>query len=146
MAIKQIEPPEAHEILSKDSEAVYLDVRTEGEFAQGHADGAINIPVIFIKGPGQSEENSDFVAIAQKLLPQNKKLVVGCASGGRSQHACEILAQVGYTDLSNIRGGFMGARDPSGRVVVKGWRDAGLPVSQEVEQGGYQSQRKRAGF
>jgi len=146
MAIRQIEPPQAHEILSNDPQALYLDVRTEGEFAQGHAEGAINIPVIFIKGPGVSEENADFLSVAQKLLPQGKKLVVGCLSGGRSQHACEILEQAGYTDLSNVRGGFGGARDGSGRVIVAGWRDAGLPVSDEVSESGYQALRKKAGI
>lgn len=146
MAIRQIEPPEAHKILSGDPQAVYLDVRTEGEFGQGHAEGAINVPVIFIKGPGVSEENADFLSVAQKLLPQGKKLVVGCLSGARSQRACEILEQAGYTDLSNVRGGFGGARDGSGRVIVAGWRDAGLPVSEEVGESGYQALRKKAGI
>jgi rhodanese-related sulfurtransferase len=146
MAIRQIEPPEAHNILSNDPQAVYLDVRTEGEFAQGHAEGAINIPVIFIKGPGVSEENPDFVSVAHKIIPPDRKLVVGCLSGGRSQRACEILEQSGYTDLSNVRGGFGGARDGGGRVIVEGWRDAGLPVSEDVGEAGYQALRKKAGL
>jgi len=146
MAIRQIEPPEAHEILNNDPQAVYLDVRTEAEFAQGHPEGAINIPVIFIKGPGVTEDNVDFLSVAQKFLPREKKLVVGCLSGARSQRACEILEQAGYTDLSNVRGGFGGARDASGRVIVKGWRDAGLPVSEQVGEAGYQALRKKAGI
>ena len=146
MAIRQVEPPEAHGILSNNPQAVYLDVRTESEFVQGHPEGAINIPVVFIKGPGVTEDNADFLSVAQKLLPQGKKLVVGCLSGARSQRACEILEQVGYTDLSNVRGGFGGARDAGGRVVVKGWRDAGLPVSDEVGEAGYQALRKKAGL
>ena len=146
MAIRQIEPPEAHEILNNDPQAVYLDVRTEAEFAQGHPKGAINIPVIFIKGPGVTEDNVDFLSVAQKFLPWEKKLVVGCLSGARSQRACEILEQAGYTDLSNVRGGFGGARDASGRVIVKGWRDAGLPVSDEVGEAGYRALRKKTGI
>lgn len=146
MAIRQVEPPEAHEILRSNPQAGYLDVRSEGEFAQGHAEGAINIPIVFIKGPGVTEDNADFVGVAQKLLPRDKKLVVGCLSGARSQRACEILEQAGYTDLSNVRGGFGGARDASGRVIVKGWRDAGLPVFDEVGEAGYQALRKKAGL
>jgi rhodanese-related sulfurtransferase len=48
--------------------------------------------------------------------------------GGRSQRACELLAQAGWADVANVRGGFGGERDRSGAVVIPGWRDAGLPV------------------
>jgi len=118
MAIKQAEPPQAYETLTNNPGAIYLDVRTEGEFAQGHPAGAINIPVVFIKGPGQMEVNPDFVAVAEKVLPNATKLVVGCLAGGRSQRACEMLETAGYTDLTNVRGGFGGARDAGGQVVV----------------------------
>ena len=123
-----------------------VDVRTEAEFAQSHPAGAINIPVVFIKGPGQMEPNDDFLAVAEKVLPKDKKLVVGCMAGGRSQRACEILEEAGYGDLTNVRGGFGGARDQSGKVVVAGWRDAGLPVSSEVGENSYQSLRGKAGL
>lgn len=146
MTIKQVEPPEAHETLSGNPSAVYLDVRTEGEFAQGHPAGAINIPVVFIKGPGQMEVNPDFVAIAEKVLPKTTMLVVGCLAGGRSQRACEMLEEAGYSDLTNVRGGFGGARDPSGQVVVTGWRDAGLPVTTELGDATYSAQRAKAGL
>ncbi len=145
MPINQVEPRQAHETLGTNPDAVYLDVRTEQEFAQGHPAGAINIPVVFIKGPGQMEPNSNFLAVVEKVLPRSKKLVVGCLSGGRSQRACEMLEQAGYADLTNVRGGFGGARDASGQVVVTGWRDAGLPVSQDLGDASYQSLRKKAG-
>jgi hypothetical protein len=51
--------------------------------------------------------------------------------GGRSQKAAEILTGAGYRDVCNVQGGFNGARDVLGRVVVPGWRDAGLPVSED---------------
>src|SRR5713101_6832949 len=145
MPIKQVEPPQAHEILKSDPGAVYLDVRTENEFAQGHPADAINIPVVFIKGPGQMEPNEEFLAVVEATLPKNRKLVVGCGSGGRSQRACEILEGAGYNDLTNVRGGFGGARDQSGKVIVPGWRDAGLPVSTDTAEVSYQALRKKAG-
>ena len=146
MPINQVEPPQAHEILKSSPDAIYLDVRTEPEFALGHPDGAINVPVVFIKGPGQMELNGEFVDVVAKTLPREKKLVVGCLAGGRSQRACELLEAAGYTDLTNVRGGFGGARDASGQVVVAGWRDAGLPVSTEVGDNSYQALRRRAGL
>jgi len=146
MPINQVEPPQAHEILKSNPDAIYLDVRTEPEFAQGHPDGAINVPVVFIKGPGQMELNAEFVDVVAKTLPREKKLVVGCLAGGRSQRACELLEAAGYADLTNVRGGFGGARDASGQVVVAGWRDAGLPVSTEVGDNSYQALRRKAGL
>ncbi len=146
MAIKQHKPLEARATLEKNPGAIYLDVRTEGEFAQGHAAGAINVPVVFIKGPGNMQLNDDFVAVAEKILPKNTKLVVGCQAGGRSQRACEILEEAGYTDLTNVVGGFGGQRDASGAVVVKGWRDEGLPVTTDLGDAAYQALRKKAGL
>lgn len=146
MPIKQVEPPEAHETLKADPNAVYLDVRTEPEFAQGHPAGAINVPVVFIKGPGQMELNPEFLPVVNGTLPHGKKLMVGCLSGGRSQRACELLEAAGYTDLTNVRGGFGGARDASGQVAVTGWRDSGLPVSDELGDNSYQALRRKAGL
>jgi len=145
MAIKQVEPPEAHQILSGNPDAIYLDVRTEDEFAQGHPAGAINIPVMFMI-PGRPQPNPDFLAVAEKVLPKGRKLVVGCLAGGRSQRACEVLEEAGYTDLTNVRGGFGGQRDASGQMVVKGWRDAGLPVSQDLDDVAYAALRAKAGL
>jgi rhodanese-related sulfurtransferase len=145
MAIKQQAPPEAHATLKANPDAIYLDVRTEAEFAAGHAPGAINIPVMMPKGPGRMQMNLDFVEVVEKAIPRDKKLVVGCMAGGRSQHACEILEEAGFTDLTNVVGGFGGQRDASGTVVVVGWRDAGLPVTTELGDGAYAVQRTKAG-
>jgi len=146
MAIKQQMPPEAHATLANNPDALYLDVRTEPEFAAGHAAGAINIPVVFIKGPGQMQVNPDFLEVAEKVLPRGRKLIVGCQAGGRSQRACEMLEEAGYTDLTNVVGGFGGQRDQTGKIVVPGWRDAGLPTSSDLGEAAYQALRKKAGL
>jgi len=146
MAIRQQVPPEAYETLKQNPAALYLDVRTEGEFAAGHPAGAINIPVMVPKGPGQMQMNLDFVEVAEKVIPRGRKLVVGCLSGGRSQRACEMLEEAGFTDLTNVVGGFGGQRDASGKVVVAGWRDAGLPVTTDLGEAAYAAQRAKAGL
>ena len=146
MAIKQLKPRDAHDALTNNPDAIYLDVRTEGEFAQSHPAGSLNVPVVFMKGPGQMQPNDDFAAIVEKVIPKNTKLVVGCLAGGRSQRACEILEGAGYTDLTNVIGGFGGQRDPSGAIIGKGWRDEGLPVSSDVGDAGYEALRKKAGM
>jgi rhodanese-related sulfurtransferase len=134
----------AYEILQSNPDAVYLDVRTEEEFAQGHPPRALNIPVVFLKAGSPPQPNEAFLAVAERILPKDTKLVVGCLTGGRSQRACEILEQAGYQDITNVRGGFGGVRDASGAVVVTGWRDAGLPVSTELGDRSYQALRAKA--
>jgi rhodanese-related sulfurtransferase len=146
MAIKHQTPPKAHQALRSNPSAIYLDVRTEAEFAAGHPEGAINIPVAFMKG-GQMQINPDFVEIVEKVIPRETPLVVGCMAGGRSMRACEMLeAEAGYTDLTNVTGGFGGQRDQSGTIVVVGWAEAGLPVSTELGERHYAAIRKKAGL
>jgi rhodanese-related sulfurtransferase len=129
MEIGQATPTEAHETLKTNPEAVYLDVRTAEEFEAGHPAGARNVPVVLLDpATGQPRQNPEFAAAVGRVVSRTAKLLVGCQSGPRSQRACELLAEAGFTDLTNVRGGFGGARDGMGRVVVPGWCDAGLPV------------------
>ena len=129
MEIRQTTPSEAHAILGRDPRAIYLDVRTEGEFEAGHPAGARNVPLVFFDpATRQPRANPEFLAAVERHVPRDTKLLVGCQSGGRSQRACEVLADAGYTDVTNVQGGFGGTRDASGRVAVPGWRDEGLPV------------------
>jgi rhodanese-related sulfurtransferase len=129
MNIPQTTPPEAFATLQQHPGAVYLDVRTEGEFEAGHPAGARNIPLLVLDpATREPRPNPEFVAAVERGLSRTTKLIVGCQAGGRSQHACELLAEAGWSDVTNVRGGFGGARDHSGRVVVAGWREAGLPV------------------
>ena len=124
--MKRVSPQEAKELL--DQGWTYLDVRTEPEFEQGHPQGAINIPLLHA-GPGGMTPNPDFLAVVQKVLPKDARVVVGCQAGGRSQKAAQQLEGNGYTQLVDQRCGFGGARDATGRVEP-GWAAAGLPVEQ----------------
>lgn len=128
MAIKQTTPTDAYARLQADDKVVYLDVRSEPEFERGHAPNALNVPVVFLDPGAPARPNPDFVAVVSKVLRPDQEILVGCQVGGRSQRACEILAQAGYVDLANVQGGFGGARDRAGNVVAKGWLDSGLPV------------------
>jgi rhodanese-related sulfurtransferase len=140
MAVKEITPQQAHEVLEKDTSAVYIDVRTEREFAAGHPEGAVNIPVAFPDPARGMVMNADFVRIVESHYPKEKKIVVGCQAGPRSNAAAGLLQQAGYQDISNMVGGFGGMRDPMGKVIAPGWSSLGLPVSQDNGEGvSYQS-------
>ena len=71
------------------SEGAFLvDVRTPGEFAQGHVKGSVNIPL-------------DTVASQLPKFKNKKNIVVFCRSGGRSSQAKSILNQKGFTNVVN---------------------------------------------
>ncbi len=144
MAITQLEPREAKAAMDEAENAVYLDVRTEMEFAQGHPQGAINIPVA-IPGVAGMMPNPDFLKVVQNALPdKDQPVFCGCQVGMRSQMAAELMARAGYSNLVNIQGGF-GGKVENGVLVVVGWRDAHLPVETDVnEANSYASLKARA--
>ncbi len=78
--------------LPRGGSVTLLDVRTTGEFAQGHIDGFVNIPV-------------DELRERLGELDRGKPVYVICQSGLRSYIACRILAGNGF-DCYNFSGGF----------------------------------------
>jgi len=66
--------------------AILLDVRTPEEFAEGHLDGALNIPV-------------QVLAARCCELPAEAFIVVHCKSGGRSATAAQLLRARGHEVL-----------------------------------------------
>jgi len=135
MAVKEITPREAHDILKADASVVYIDVRTEREFATGHPAGAVNIPVAFPDPARGMMANEDFVKVVQANFAPDKRIIVGCQAGPRSTAASRMLEQAGFQDVSNMLGGFGGMRDQTGTVVAPGWAASGLPVSSDNGEG-----------
>lgn len=68
--------------------AFLVDVRSPGEFADGHVKGSVNIPLDQIKNQ-----------LAQFKGKENT--VVFCRSGNRSSQAKAILEQNGFTNVTN---------------------------------------------
>jgi rhodanese-related sulfurtransferase len=135
MAVKEITPQQAHETLTNDPSVVYIDVRTQREFANGHPQRAVNIPVAFPDPARGMALNPDFVKVVKANFPNDKKIIVGCQAGPRSTTAAGLLEKAGYQDVSNMVGGFGGMRDSSGTVVAPGWASLGLPVAQDNGEG-----------
>lgn len=69
--------------------AVILDVRTKGEFAAGHIEGSVNIPVDQLPNSGH------------RLPNKEKAIITCCASGMRSASAKSMLQSYGYTSVYN---------------------------------------------
>ncbi|MCE2487811.1 MAG: rhodanese-like domain-containing protein [Desulfurellaceae bacterium] len=147
MPVKQTTPPQAYQTLSSDPSVIYLDVRTDEEFTAGHPEGAINIPVIFFDmATRQPSPNPHFQAVVEANIAKGVTVIVGCQAGGRSQRAAEIMQQAGYSDVTNMQGGFGGGQTPTGQVIA-GWRDVGLPISADNGDGvSYASLAAKAGL
>ena len=43
------------------------------------------------------------------------------------------MISAGYEDISNMQGGFGGARDPMGQLVGPGWLQMEYPVEERVD-------------
>ena len=80
-----------------------VDTREDGEFAAGHAAGAVHI------GKGVIERD-----IESKVPDKTTPLVLYCGGGFRSALAADALQKMGYTDVVSLDGGW------------RAWNEAGL--------------------
>jgi rhodanese-related sulfurtransferase len=125
---------------------VFIDVRTQAEYAAGHPSGAINIPWQLSKG-FDLIDNPDFLPLVQKLYPDTgqKILVVG-KIGKRSLAAAKTLFGAGYSQVIDLRPGYLGLVDDQGRYTEDGWHGLGLPSEKVTEDGSYAELREHAGM
>ena len=68
--------------------ALLLDVRTTGEFASGHVEGAVNIPVQELETRLPAEKD--------------RAVVLYCQSGRRSAAAKDVLLRAGFTKVFDL--------------------------------------------
>lgn len=94
-SVKQLNSIEFEKLI-KDSSGTLLDVRTLGEFKNGH-----------IKEAGQL--NYYALDFKQKLLllPKDQPIYLYCNTGYRSQRAAEILVENGFNNVYNLEHGIM---------------------------------------
>jgi rhodanese-related sulfurtransferase len=96
-------PAEAASWIKEKKNLQIIDVRTEGEYAEGHIAGAKLIPV--------QEIDRRLAEIDKK-----KPVLLYCRSGHRSASALKILSDEGYPGAKHLAGG------------LNAWKDANLPV------------------
>ena len=126
--IKSITVHEAHQ--QQREGGTYLDVRSAPEFDRAHAADAYNIPLLHLNpATRQMTPNPDFIDVVKANFPADAKLLVACQAGARSLQACQLLASAGYTNITNVAGGFGGS--PHGDP---GWAQAGLPVETRADE------------
>jgi rhodanese-related sulfurtransferase len=80
-----------------------VDVREPDEYAAGHVEGAVNVPL------SQLRRRHD-------ELPHDRRLAIYCAAGQRGYYAARFLLQHGY-EAANLSGGY---------TTYRALRDVGL--------------------
>ena len=141
--VNRVSPEDAKKLVDEEG-YTYVDVRTEAEYAAGHAQGAHNVPLLHAGARGM-EPNPDFLEVMSGAYPKDAKLVVGCKSGGRSLKAAQQLLSAGYTNIVDQRAGWDGSRDSFGAVTEGGWSTRGWPTETATAGGSYGEVRKKAG-
>ena len=91
-----------------DEKLTIVDVRNETEFANGHVENAINIPLAGM---------TDVASISQ--FEEDQNIYLHCGGGYRSVIAASIMKLHGYHNLRNVLGGWSKIREQKNIKTVK---------------------------
>src|SRR5689334_21403055 len=101
--VPEITVAQAKQELDQGQASLLLDVRESAEWERGHIPGAVLAP------RGMLEWYADPTtpyAKSELTTKRDARIIVACASGGRSMLAAQTLKSMGYTDVVNMTGGF----------------------------------------
>ena len=101
--IEAIDPEELAGRLESD-DVVVLDVRDDGEFAEGHIPGSVHLPY------GELPDR-------QSELPRDRPIAAICSGGKRSGLAASILQREGFEQVLHVSNGGVGTWKRSGRPL-----------------------------
>jgi rhodanese-related sulfurtransferase len=93
--IKEIDAYDLQTRIAQGDDFVLLDIRSAGELVQGTLPDAEHLPM-------------HLIPLRLNELPKDKDVILYCHSGARSYHACAYLAQQGFSNAINLRGGILG--------------------------------------
>lgn len=91
--VHRISMEAAKKNLDINKSIVLLDVRPKMEYAEGHIEGAINMPL------DQLEE-----VVEERISKKNQTIYLYCRSGIRTLTAGDILLNLGYTSIYDVGG------------------------------------------
>jgi len=84
----------AKQMMEKNSNIILLDVRSKQEHEEGHLPGSTFLCLYDLEKQATS-----------KLPDKTQNIIVYCSSGNRSKQAQEILENMGYENVYNLKGG-----------------------------------------
>ncbi|MCP9767733.1 thioredoxin [Lacihabitans sp. LS3-19] len=73
-----------------------LDIRSKGEFEAGHIKKAIHVDYL----------RADFEDYMKQAFPKKSPLFIYCQTGQSSQDAAQYLSEIGYENITILKGGF----------------------------------------
>ena len=91
--IPQVDAREAARLIS-EQDALVVDVRTEIEYASGRIPDAMHVSL---------RQLPDRIDRLEKY--KDRPIVVSCRTGSRSLSACAYLAENGFEEVYNLKGG-----------------------------------------
>jgi len=86
----------------KEKKAVLVDVREVDEWKEGHLQGAMSVPLSFLKKGADSPELAGVLA---QQIPKNQIMYAHCVAGGRCLAAADLLAKMGY-EVRPLKAGY----------------------------------------
>ena len=90
---------ESKYIIDHTAPVIIADVREECEYATGHVDNAVNMPLSALVDVPETEGK----AFAESLIPdKNTPVMVYCRTGKRSSLAAETLGKFGYQNIYDM--------------------------------------------
>ncbi|MDY0364432.1 MAG: rhodanese-like domain-containing protein [Arcobacteraceae bacterium] len=98
--------------------AILIDVRTKQEYDFMRAKDAVLVES-YMEINGKRVFNKNFVTQIEDLVDMdlNKEIILICRSGSRTKEAAAILAKNGFSNIYNVKNGF-----------VYDWVRANLPI------------------
>lgn len=102
--ITEITAADARARREQGDDAVFLDVREQGEWNLFRIPGAVHVPL------GQLDES------ITSRIPTDKRVVVYCARGNRSALAADAMQQMGYGDVTSLKGGIADWSNAGGEI------------------------------
>lgn len=106
--IIDIEADELVMDIPHDPRLIVVDVRKEAEFAEGHLENALLLPL---------NEMNDTARLAQ--FEENQNLYIHCAGGYRSVIASSLLKRQGIHNIKNVLGGWSKIKEQKGASIKK---------------------------
>jgi adenylyltransferase/sulfurtransferase len=99
---------QVYEKLNNGAGYTLVDVREKEEYREGHLRGAISLPRGFLE-----------IRVEETIPDKNAPVIAYCAGGTRSLLAARGMAEMGYTNVISMTGGYTA------------WKGAGLPWEQD---------------
>ncbi len=106
--IKKLDPQNFEKQLKESKDPILVDVRTPGEYAQGHLANAVLIDIY----------SDDFKTRVGKL-DKSKPVFVYCKAGSRSGSAVGVFTEMGFKEIYDLSGG------------ITAWQRASKPIEKK---------------